>query len=254
MSQILSATKMKSKEIVTYLRPWLKNSTIPGTKFVIFAQARTGSTLLGDLLRSHPEIYCDGELFPDGTLLFPYRYIIGRAAKRKQQIYGYQLKIDQFELIQRIDAPTFLSKLHQEGWKILYLQRTNILRQAISELVARSRNKWEDRSKNPLKNQKIKIDNQQLLRLLEWRENMLQQERQALAGVSYLPLTYENDLLNSDKHQQTLNKVFNYLGVASAPVQTRFQRTTSDQISDFIENYHEIADLIAQTDYDRFLL
>lgn len=253
MSQIIASAKFKSKEIVTYLRPWFKNSAMPATKFVIFAQARTGSTLLGDLLRSHPKIYCDGELFQDGKLLYPYRYIIGRVAKRTQPVYGFQLKICQFVLIQRVDAPAFLSRLHQEGWKIIYLQRRNILRQAISELVARSRNKWEDRSENPLKNKKVMIDSQQLLGLIEWRENMLIKEQQALTGAPYLPLVYENDLLGSDKHQQTLNKVFDYLDVESMPVQTRFHRTTTNQLSDFIRNYHEVERLIAQTAYDRFL-
>lgn len=35
----------------------------PKTKFVIFGQGRTGSTLLTSLLSSHPEITCEGECY-----------------------------------------------------------------------------------------------------------------------------------------------------------------------------------------------
>jgi LPS sulfotransferase NodH len=252
MSQILSAVQLKAKEGVTYLRTWFKHS-IPRTRFVIFAQARTGSTLLGDLLRSHSKIYCDGELFQDGKLLLPSRYLTGRAVKSDQPVYGCQLKICQFVLIQKIDTASFLSRLYREGWKIIYLRRTNLLRQAISELVARRRNQWADFSKNPLQNKKLKIDSQQLMGLLEWRETMTRREKQALAGTSYLPLVYEDHLLNPIQHQQTLNRVFDYLDVETIPVKTRFHKTTTGQISDFIENYSEIESLIAQTGYKRFL-
>ncbi len=33
------------------------------SKFIIFGQGRSGSTLLMELLDSHPEIKCDSELF-----------------------------------------------------------------------------------------------------------------------------------------------------------------------------------------------
>jgi hypothetical protein len=82
---------------------------------------------------------------------------------------------------------------------------------------------------------------------------MTRREQQALAGTSYLPLLYEEHLLKPTHHQQTLNRVFDYLGVESIPVKTRFQKTTAPQISDFIENYDEIESLVAQTDYARFL-
>ncbi len=37
----------------------MKNKT---SKFIIFGQGRSGSTLLKQLLDSHPEITCEGEL------------------------------------------------------------------------------------------------------------------------------------------------------------------------------------------------
>lgn len=255
MENIISELKRRRREIFTYIRPWLKNQNIPINKFVIFAQARTGSILLGSLLNSHPKIFCDGEIFSvwNKNLFFPFQYIQCHATRRENRVYGWQLKIDQLILLQRTDPQQFMFHLQKSGWKIIYLRRANLLRQAISELIARSRDEWADTTKTPLRNLRIHIDCNRLLDLIKYREKMLRQEENALKNLLYLPVVYEADLLQSQRQQETLNCIFNYIGLSSISVKTKYFRTTSDRLSDFVQNYDEMVSAVKQTDYYRFI-
>lgn len=141
MSRIQSLFIHKRREIVAYLRLFLKHQNIPYKKFVIFCQGRTGSTLLYSLLNSHQQIHCDEEILED-SVFFPFQYVKGRCAKAKKNVYGFRVKIYQLIHNQHQKPEKFLLNLSKDGWQIIYLKRTNILRQAISRMVAKSKDEW----------------------------------------------------------------------------------------------------------------
>ncbi len=98
-----SELRMRLREISTYFCASLQASNLPETKFIIFAQWRTGSTLLADLLNSLSDITCEGELLLPFTnsrirkVIFPYLYIKGRSVKAKTRIYGFNVKLYQLK-------------------------------------------------------------------------------------------------------------------------------------------------------------
>src|SRR4051812_11468170 len=63
-------------------------------RFVVFAQGRTGSTLLVDLLRSSPGVHCDEEIL-DRPVRLPHLWIASRRAARPGTGYGFKVKIYQ---------------------------------------------------------------------------------------------------------------------------------------------------------------
>src|SRR4030095_16137361 len=74
----------------------------PQKKFVIYTRGRTGSTVLTDLINSHPDIFCDAEIFNfiycNTKVLFPRAYIKScskRASIYKKKVYGFKVKIAQ---------------------------------------------------------------------------------------------------------------------------------------------------------------
>lgn len=250
-------------ELFTYLRPLFRPLNIPDKKFVIFAQTRTGSNLLKDLLNSHPKLYCDGEILLEFTkstfkkVAFPYLYLYSKSTTRKTKVYGCNLKIDQLW-----DSPTynisgnptkFMLKLHENDWKIIYIKRINILRQAISELIAMSRNIWLTTEENCCADFKVYIDCKQLIQQIRWHKNLLLEEKNVLEKLPHLTIIYENNLLRSERHQETLDGVFNYLEINSVSVKTKLVRNSSDRMSDFIQNYEEVVKFIEQTEYAKFL-
>ncbi len=146
-----------------------------------------------------------------------------------------------------------LLDLHQQGWKVIYLKRVNSLRQAVSFLVANTRNEWIGTKKNTLQ-EKIHIDCDELLAKMERLENALQKDDEIVAPVPHLPLVYEDHLINSEQHQATLNQVFEYLGIDSAPIYTNMSKTSSSKnLADIIDNYEEVERRVSQSKFAQFL-
>jgi len=186
------------------------------------------------------------------TIFFPTLYIKGRAVRFENSTYGFELKPYHLER-QHLNLKKWMVKLDRNGWKIIHLQRRNVFLQAISFLIAKQRNQWKDRLDNPLKGSKFYINSDKLIKEIQKRESCLVRENKALEQLHYITITYEDDLLKAEQHQKTAERVFEYLGVDSVSVKTKYKRTTSDNMSDFIENYEEIVSVISQTKYEKFM-
>ncbi|WP_158505844.1 sulfotransferase domain-containing protein [Geminocystis sp. NIES-3708] len=228
---------------------------MPDKKFIIFAQGRTGSTLLYELLNSHPQVFCDKEIFWDNfpKFIFPKLYAQGLAIKSKHQVYGFHVKIHQLTMIQKLNAKKFLTELSSQGWKIIFLTRNNLLKQAISRIIARQRNQWFDRKENPLSQLNFVINCDDLLEKIKEQETLQYQEKKIIQDLSHLPIFYERDLIKKEKHQYTLNRIFDFLDIPSMSVNSTLVKTTPEYLSSFISNYQEIKNIINQTRYAKFL-
>jgi len=245
-------------EVSAYLWALLKKDK-PDNKFIIFSQFRTGSHLLTNLLNCHPNVFCAGEIFLNNLvrkkLFFPMLYIKGKMVRFEKHVYGFQLKSYHINKLHFIfDRKEFLTTLHKNGWKIIHLQRRNLLRQTISGMVARQRQQWNTTKEKPFLKSKFLIDSKKLIKGIQNRENLKLQEKEMLVQLPYcLEVIYEDELLNSEQHQKTADRVFEYLGVDSVPVKTTLIKASSDKLSDMIENYEEVSSVISKTKYAKFL-
>ena len=261
---------MKCDEFKTYFRALRSPSSRDKPKFILLAGYRSGSTLLADLLNCHPAIFCDGEIFlkfckrhsyfrfsrPFAKLLSPLLYIKGCVDfSQSNTWYGFDLKISQLETVhfEPLHGALHeqLSDLHRNNWHIIYLRRDNLYRQAVSNLLARSRNHW--RANEPAILSLVYIEPRDLLNELIWFEKQAVLERNALQYLPHLTLLYERDLKQAGNHQAAADKAFSYLGLESFPVQTSLHRTTADSLADNIQNHDEIVRFIGQTKYAHYL-
>ncbi|MEM1167882.1 MAG: hypothetical protein AAGJ08_02000 [Cyanobacteria bacterium P01_H01_bin.35] len=262
MTKLQAEFKIRNKEILDYLTSFSLKSSLPKHKFMILAHYRTGSTLLADLLQSHPSIFIGGEIFSlfansyFKKVLFPHTYLNIQVKKSPCHFYGFDLKIDQLivSLSRFHQTPIeFIEDLCINNWKIIYLKRNNTLRKAISDLIANARKQWHDTPETPLIKAPIYIDCQQLIKLLEWYEKIDKKEQQIIQNFPSLKLIYETHLLNPDRHQQTLDKIFSYLGTYSVPVKTKMKKISTHNLADDIINYEEVVDFIRESKYKKFL-
>lgn len=243
----------KSKDELNAQLKVLKNQLRePESMFILLAYGRSGSELLRNLINSHPDIYCDGEIFLKRRAVFPKRYLLNRAKVAEKKIYGYKAKLPQLQL-QYKDDERLKAVFLTSDYKIIYLRRKNYLRQALSIMIGKQRNIWHDTSKHPLAGNKFQINCKNLLKMTEKIERYENREREMLQGLDYLYLNYEQDLLDSKNHQKALDKVYRYLGVKTVPVQTNYVRTTTDDISEFIENHREVIDTVKASKYADYL-
>lgn len=227
------------------------------TKLIVLAHFRSGSGLLCDLLNLHPEVHCDYEI------LYPFLasrmkpaflplFMKSLVDRTDAPVYGCNLKLDQLQKVHP-DPRGFLEARHHDGWRIVYLRRRNILRAALSNFIAARQQRYSLPKDAPPTVEKTHVECDELLNLVRWYQRIADEEVEALAAVPHLDLSYEEDLLDAARHQDALDRVFAYLGIASAPVAAKSARTGRDDAADAIANYDEVVAALALTPYARWL-
>jgi LPS sulfotransferase NodH len=242
------------REVKTYVKMLVRPKCPPDRRFVIFGPGRCGSSLLVSLLNSHPSVHCDGELLHD-PILAKILYIDCRALIAPGEIYGFKLLTYQLRSVQRIRDPGgFLRRLFDRGYGFLYLSRRDTLRHALSNLYARRRGVFHHHVEDGVVNaQKVYIDPEELTTWMRWREKTSQFELRLLDDIPHLSLVYEADLLESESHQHTVDRISQYLGIPSADVQATYAKVTPSNLIDFVDNYDEIVRSVEKTEFKRFL-
>ena len=233
-------------------------SNYPEKKFLIFAEGRGGSSLLVDLLNSHPDIYCDGEIFnaeTNGKIWFPQLYLASRqrvTRLAKKPVYGFKVKYTQLFLHQQVKND-FIKTLYNSGWKIIYLKRNNYLKATISTILAEKRGFYHQKGIRLKNLEKISINVEELYQKTKGRERSAKLEEDWLIGTDYHFVNYENDLLNPDMHQKTLNKIFQFLEISSYEISTNFKKISTGDLSLDVENFDEVKEFLSSSEYAHLL-
>jgi len=230
------------------------------TKFIIFGQGRSGSNLLVDLLNSHPDVYCDRELLNKNRLrrkykfikpliyAFPYKYITCHLHKHPEKTYGFKLMYHQIR-----KCHGFLTKLSDDYWKIIHIQRKDTLKQAFSGIIARKRGSYVRKAGAEFDRAKIYINPQEVVKSLKSRIRALKYELEALQGLEYLDVVYENDLAESNLWSKSTERIFNFLDVDTVEVRTSMLRTDERPYEERISNYQEILAYLKNNGFSKFV-
>ena len=235
-------------------------ATHPEKKFIIFAQGRSGSTLLVSLMNCHKEIFCDGEILNRldyGKIYNPLKYInmsTKLSGINRKKVYGFKVKIYQLVEDQKYkDYQNILERLHAEGWYFIHLRRSNIVKQSLSNQIYRAQGFSNTTKAEQIKKIKIKVVLKHLIKNIERRIKYNELEDEILKDIPHLSINYEKDLLDSESHQQTADKIFHYLGLESCNVETKYLKISSPKIQDNISNYDELYEFLKSKGYEHFL-
>ncbi|MEZ4826292.1 MAG: hypothetical protein R3C61_08355 [Bacteroidia bacterium] len=244
-------------ELGVYISYIFKPKARPKEKFVIFGTGRSGSTLLVSLLNSNSQVFCDNEIY-HRKVLFPQLSRKARTRLGNKEVYGFKCLTYQVGKIlgyARDDQHLFLRKLTREGYKIIYLERENALRQGLSNLYARYRNQFHSNSTVMTRDlpKQMQVDLKELLDWVEGVQRAAARENQMLEGIPHLKLFYERDLEDPASHPQTLKKLSEYLKVDFEMPDTELQKVTPQKLSDFVANHEEVESFIREKGYGHFL-
>lgn len=236
-------------EIYTYITNVFRTVNEPKTKFVIFTIGRSGSSLLVSLLKSNPQIYCVGELLGK-KLLSPERYIHQVARISKGNVFGFKLNTYHFRVQNIRDPIAFVGSLDKSGYKIISLKRDNLLRQVISHIYAMRRGKFHHTvNEGQQKQTQITIDLDELQKELDLFEGYQDLENKILSRFSHFALSYEQDLFEESRQQETVNRVSTFLDTFPAPASTNLVKTTPKELSSIIRNFSEVQIYLQNTQY-----
>lgn len=246
--------KSTSKKLIKYIQyPFLTKSNFPEIKFVIFGRDRSGSTALVDLLNSHSDICCEGELLNQWMPVPRFRICVHEAASTCD-IYGFKLLSYQLRDLYRLSNPNyFLQEMNERGYKFIFLTRENILRYAISNIAAR-KNKFHYFSADEFKGYKpFIVDIEELYTWIQHGESLAEYERACLTNIPHLKITYENNIESPDAHQITCNQIFEFIQVEARPVKTRLLKGSSSDLSELIINHENVIRELKSSKYSHLL-
>ncbi|MCO4806524.1 MAG: hypothetical protein KC456_08015 [Flavobacteriales bacterium] len=229
------------------------------TTFIVFAQGRTGSTILVDLINRSNEVHCDGEIFGASMpirLLFPKFYKRTLANLPKQPVYGYRIKIYDLVMFHNHspeESIQFLRSEFKAGHKVIYLHRTDKFRQAMSSLVAEARGDFHYKADSKGAKKKIHIDAKSIPMRIDKLNEFTQWDKRALDGFEFLDINYETDLLPQEKHQETLDRICSFLNIDPCVATSEYKRSSVNQLEDYIENYDEVKSVLEENQLHTYL-
>lgn len=228
----------------------------PESKFVIFTSGRSGSTLLVDLINSNPNIQCDLELLKR-RVAFPISLVRSFEQQSEKPIYGWKLLSYQLLNVQtgiKDKKQFFESLIHDEDYKLIYLTRNNKVKQALSIIYAFYRGKWHNKEGSTQKASKqFELDPKIFHHFLQEVEILDAFEKEIIADVPHLYISYENDLKEVTQHEATIQRISNYMGIEAVKPNTALKKVTPSKLDNMISNKQQVIDYLTNTDYAHYI-
>lgn len=224
----------------------------PTRRFFIFGDGRTGSTLLVDLLDSSPAFQCDGEIL-NRWYWKPRSVIATHLRHATTPVYGFKLLSYQVDLVQSFPQPRrFLQWLISSGFRMIYLERENLLRHALSQINARHRC-FHERGNGGGGSRPLHVERDELFWWLEKMPIRKARDRRTVAGLDYVDLVYERDLEDAAQWSTTIQRICDTLSVPAFEPATTLNKVTARRLSDLVANYDEVCRMLRGTPHERWL-
>ena len=238
---------------------------------------RAGSTVLGRLLNQHPAIDWAGERLAgmrkarDGTERNPkfaldsYLPRIERRMWRKRAaVFGMEFKPAQCCRTQyeKADLERFVRDMSGLGMNaFLVLERRNKLRVIVSKLSRRA-NFVRHASSSPTEPTRVHLPVLEVgmaggirphLETFEFMDLVVRNAEQVArdSGVNVVRLCYEDDILTDPR--AGYRKLLAMFGLPLVEVEVDLSRTNPFPLSDLLENYDEVADVLSGTRFQWML-
>ena len=210
-------------------------------KFILLFQGRTGSSYLMDALNRHSGIFADGEILANYSNSEPQ---LNRLLKfysqndtKKAVACGFKTKLRDIR-----DKVEFKKLLENEGIRVIYLERKNVIKTVVSKFNAYRLNNlkgvWNiTDGKDRISKEAIDVNefNKWLSGTLNYKEEL--EEFVSKLELSLLYLYYEDLMLDESG---VFNKIFNFLGVGFEDIKGRFIKYTDDDLKKSLVNFDEL--------------
>jgi hypothetical protein len=212
--------------------------------FAIMSMGRTGSTLLVDLLGSHPQIECRGELinpmmgmFKDHPGLPLREFLDGHAYQTTRPIRGFKMPVNWI-----LYYPGILEEFRRDAYRIVRLRRDDALEHFLSVKLAKRNANWgSDRSYDV---ERVTIPPWEWLNFVGMRHALEDAMDRFCAGLETLRVTYE-EILQETTHAAILE----FLGADRRTLTTTTVRGRTRPTPEVVENYDALVRFFAASPY-----
>jgi len=224
-------------------------------RFIIVATPRTGSTLLGDMLNSHNDIFCDNELYNPHQICrygFNEDDINGLKYRNSQPIrFWNEFFFSEFAEKQKAIGFNFMlghnykileQIFKKKELKIIFLTRDNKLAQYSSHKMALSTQCWSIKNGQDInQNYNTMFDFRQFEHWLHEKMTyeVLFGKMLELLKLDYIYIEFKQ-LLQHDAHRA----ICNYLDVKFMPLKTSLRKQNKNQIIDRFQNQNDVREYL----------
>jgi LPS sulfotransferase NodH len=240
-------------------------------RFVIVGIARTGSTLLVDLLNSHSQALAFGELFrssdaigwdirpfttlQNGRLLALYRSDplaflqrnVFRCWPREIAAVGFKLFYYHARVLPYSAIWDYLST--EADVRILHIKRRNILEQFFSLQRAHLTNIWSSIELSKEMTPPLRLE-AEACKIHFARVRRFEAECDTFFARHQAKSVYYEDLIASRAAE--MEDVFDFLGLRKEPVSAQVVRQRTEPLANVIANYGELKEVFANTEWADF--
>ena len=233
--------RLRKHEFRLYLRSLFRDKHETTKRFAVLSHVRSGSFLLRDLLNCHPDVICDREVFQANRVLSPRRFLEQSAGRKLQTAHGFLVKPGHPVVAQGFSTQEWIDFLRSMEFSIIHIERRDFWAQALSMALARARLVWHTSKQSDVKKGPVTIDPAQVRMWFDYIHSWDPALKAWLEALPHISLSYDDDLKNADRHQQALDRVFEFLDLPGAEVKARLIRTSGSNPSDYISNWDEVA-------------
>ena len=244
--------------------------------FMISCPARSGSTMLVHLLRSHPDVWCNGEVFGKARLTgllgfyakrsrenpkflsdltqqrdkapakFLYKYVLDTQDKR---VVGFKFKTDEMTSTEYKTIKDLV--VGEKDLKIIYLHRENLLNRYVSYIIAQKTGITllrEDEEKPVIGT--FRLDPKECVRDFK----IVLQRRESVKDMfkEHRSIEVDYDMLVKGEQSYT-DKLCEFLEVRKHPITTPTAKIIDRDISSIVENYDEIVEYFEGSEFEQCL-
>lgn len=229
-------------------------------KFIVLSSQRSGSTLLCELLGSHPDVVMAKELFKlsgEGRNLDHKRYVPEKGSAEAFladffrsddaagiRAKGFKLMLNQFKA--HVGLREFLK---QEEISVIYLERRNLLKQHVSRQAARSSLLYH--AEKASDGRPLVLATNNLIEQLEQMETDRDELRSLASSCNALLLTYE-DLVA--ERNSTLEEAQRFLRLEPfSELASPLIKILSPDLNQSLANYSQVHALLDKTRFSQYL-
>lgn len=248
-------------------------------QFLFLSQRRSGTGLVLDFIRSHPDIHCSGELFlslgrsntgsfyrwwleeiekdpscllPKGQIAAFSRFLdhyVGAHAQHKA--VGFEILYDQLKSI-----PNAIAALRERDLRVLHLVRKNALRTFLSDMLnsmAAPLKRTAHHSDTVVAHRVHLVPNCGLLEEIRRRKEDQEQYRRIFSELfPYLELVYEDMTRNVEASAQTAplqlqEQICDFFELPrlATEFKTSLKKTNPGLLRDTLENFDEVSEYLS---------
>ena len=205
--------------------------------------------LLAEWFRAHRKITFQEDILSQ-VVRFPRMSVYQHVRQSAGEIYGFNMTVEHLRQVQRMADPNqFMQDLVRGGCRVIYLSRKDALRHAIATLKTYSVNCRFDTDEPHNRSGKFTVDVSELVACLKYLDNQRVEAYAILHEIPHLSLTYEDDLVDSNHHRATADKLSNFLGVPSIHPVGGPLKLVHQQLSDIVNNYDELCEGLEASEY-----